>query len=708
MREDVRVTKRRKAARKKRRLQLLFSVLFLILVLGLVTLWLVLPVFHPERALKGTWQRRVDLTPSVQARGEIWLSSAEDATEAAFSENLPETGYDLTLELLNNSTYKRTVNAVSFGSEQNAAYEALASALHRLLVYKAKEAGKEDFDEEEAKMLVNRVLGMSTVDYLKEYGPELFPVIEGIAQDYESAGIYTTEKDKILWDGAGAQEYMTDGNILVLKGEEDTEVYYRKDNLLAWVMPETLVARAETHKNLENMTLELTGGGSGTVRTLHYQYPNNRYLSLRDVATVLRGTAKQFELSYRNGTMEITTGEAYVPVGGEGTPFSPEDEAAEGDLQGLSYESEVLRQNSLMIDGRKLNYSTFAGTNAGGARDYFMSLTDLCMLLNLHAEVKGSRLVVDPDVDFTVDVETLLTRGGCEEVHSALVGDASTGEVYAAMEPELSVPIASTTKLMTAFCVYEALSDGRIQMEDMVTLSKEAERLSQTRDGLIPMEVGTKASVEDLIKGMLLRSSNECALSLAIYISGSEEAFVKQMNAVADSLELSDATIFYNCHGLPVFADNVAASKMQNHMSARDMFRLVCHLLATHPEITEVTSLQSARLETLRTEVNNTNPTLYNVPGVVGLKTGTTSMAGACLVSAMEVQAADGATHYIVVMEFGAEDTVTRGTFTELLLHYGKQQFEERGSTAPLLETDKVMVMPRSAGEFIDLMMLHM
>jgi D-alanyl-D-alanine carboxypeptidase (penicillin-binding protein 5/6) len=107
------------------------------------------------------------------------------------------------------------------------------------------------------------------------------------------------------------------------------------------------------------------------------------------------------------------------------------------------------------------------------------------------------------------------------------------------------------------------------------------------------------------------------------------------------------------------------------------MFSLVCYLLRTYPEVTRITSLKLADLPTLRTTVYNTNPLLYNLPGVVGLKTGTTNMSGSCLVTAMEAQDAQVQTHMLTSIVFGAEDSATRNTLSEELLRYDMQCLRE-------------------------------
>ena len=427
---------------------------------------------------------------------------------------------------------------------------------------------------------------------------------------------------------------------------------------------------AETHTVLENIALSVDGAAPVTVKALHYSYGNNRFVSLRDLAAALSGTAKRFGMTITDDQVLLTTGADHSSVRGEGEPFPSTD-------PGAVYYTRPLAQNPIELDGRPLRYLSFFGMNTASRQDCFMSLTDLAMQLDLSLAVSSGTMTVNTAAPWRIDLDELESEGFYYEIHSALIGDATTGLVYTGWETELPVPIASTTKLMTFVVLMDAVSDGEMSLEDTVTITEEAVQLSRTQDGTIYMETGWAVTVPDLLCGMLLRSSNECALALAIHLAGSEEAFVDRMNRKARALSLSDAAVFYNCHGLPVYTDNLAATKIQNRMTARDMFQIVSYLLRTYPEVTNITALKAADLVSLRTTVYNTNPLLFNLPGVVGLKTGTTNMSGFCLVTAMEAQDAEGQTHMLTSIVFGAEDSATRNTLSEELLRYGIQCLRE-------------------------------
>ncbi|MBP5162646.1 MAG: hypothetical protein ILP16_06685, partial [Spirochaetales bacterium] len=119
--------------------------------------------------------------------------------------------------------------------------------------------------------------------------------------------------------------------------------------------------------------------------------------------------------------------------------------------------------------------------------------------------------------------------------------------------------------------------------------------------------------------------------------------------------------------------DSAFTTKVQNRMTANDMFLIVSYLLSTYPEITEITSQKSVHLENLGVTVGNTNPLLFNEPDVVGLKTGTTDMARNCLVALMRAEDSNGEIHNLVAIQFGAEDETVRITLSEQLIRYARQ-----------------------------------
>ena len=404
-------------------------------------------------------------------------------------------------------------------------------------------------------------------------------------------------------------------------------------------------------------------GAAFTVKTLDYSYDNNTYLSLRDMAMVLNDTDKSFSLGITNNNVSMNIGNNYVPVGAENEPWE------DNENPNIS-----LRRNEFKVNDEEVNYYTLIMKLPSGYYDCFMMAADLAMILDVDITVSDADLLqINTQDSFRVSPTDLEQDGYFYGVNSVLVGDATTGEVYYQYQSDMPYPIASTTKLMTCLLTMDAISEGQIGLGDWVTISDEVQALSASSDGVIPLTAGEQITVQDLLLGALLPSSNECALCLAESIAGSEEAFVEMMNQKALELGLSQA-VFFNCHGLPSFTEEPVPSKRQNRMSAEDMFRLVSYLLKVYPRITDITSLESATLECLDLEVRNTNPLLKNLPEVTGLKTGTTNKAGACLVTSLTVD--DGKLeHDLVVIVLGTEDSIERGRVSGLLARYALDAF---------------------------------
>lgn len=423
----------------------------------------------------------------------------------------------------------------------------------------------------------------------------------------------------------------------------------------------------------EKITLTVAGGGSYPVRVLNVSYENNRYLSLGDVQRAFADTEKAFTVKRENGSVNIFTSSTNISLENESQEESEDTAVSDVDYENWGKSdygvlpAAALEFDNLYIDGNLVKYY-----HVDVAGDCFFSPFDLEFILNVTFEFTGEDMMsVDCSQGLKVDPGILEIQDYFFGINTALVGDASTGEIFYEYNGGSEYPIASTTKLMTYLVVMDGIENGEISMGDIVTIPKEAAKLSRNGDVVIPLTAGNTATMPDLLDAILLPSSNEAALTLAIHLCGSEEAFVERMNEKAKQLQMETAE-FYNCNGLPVFNDEVVAAKYQNRMSAEDMFKLSAHILNNYPQITEITSKKSSVLASFgNKEVKNTNQLLYNMQEVTGLKTGTTVKSGACLVTSLKVN--DGTLdHDLVVVVLGAEDNRMRFRYSQLLASYGK------------------------------------
>lgn len=434
-------------------------------------------------------------------------------------------------------------------------------------------------------------------------------------------------------------------------------------------------------------------GAVYTVKTLDYDYENNTYLSLRDMAMVLRNTDKAFSLEVTRNTVSLNPGNAYKPVGGENVPWG------EGENPDVT-----LRRNDFQVGGQQAVYYSMIARMPSGGYDCFLMAADLAMILDMELTVPGTDfLQIDTQAPFSVSPAALEQVGYFYGVNGVLVGDVATGDIYYRYQSDAPYPIASTSKLMTCLLTMEAVSAGLITLEDPVTVSEAAQILSASGDGVIPLEAGSQISVGELLVGALLPSSNECALCLAEKLAGSEEAFVERMNQRAAELGLSQA-VFFNSNGLPIYTEEPVPAKRQNRMSAEDMFRLVSYLLKVYPQVKDITSRKTAVLGSLNREVRNTNPLLHNLSGVTGLKTGTTNKAGACLVTSLAVD--DGTMeHDLVVIVLGTENSIERGRVSELLARYALQAFYEGAEAGTGPDDGNGGKLPEHAEAAVDLVL---
>ena len=201
---------------------------------------------------------------------------------------------------------------------------------------------------------------------------------------------------------------------------------------------------------------------------------------------------------------------------------------------------------------------------------------------------------------------------------AAYLIEANSGRVIAAKNADAHLPMASTTKIMTALL---AIESGR--MAETVTVAKEAEG---TEGSSMYLKAGERLPLSELVYGLMLRSGNDAAIAIACFLDGGVDAFAERMNARAAALGLND-THFTNPNGLHDAA---------HYTSAHDLALLAAAALE-NPVFAEIvrTKYHETTGDTLRT-LKNKNRLLWEYEGGIGVKTGYTKAAGKCLVFAAE------------------------------------------------------------------------
>lgn len=230
-------------------------------------------------------------------------------------------------------------------------------------------------------------------------------------------------------------------------------------------------------------------------------------------------------------------------------------------------------------------------------------------------------LVLGPGVVSGHTVNHTLSLSSTNSESAMVVVNAKTGSPLFALNADRQLPPASLTKLMTAI-----LSINQARLSDIVTVGDEVRGIDGSIIGLKP---GDRISVENLFYAMLMDSSNEAAAVLAAHTYGSVNNFVSQMNSKATDMGLRN-THFVNPHGLP--ADD-------HYSSAKDLAVIARSFLA-NPFLRKIVSTKTKQITWQRADgslftitLHNTNQLLKVYPGIYGMKTGTTTAAGQCLVS---------------------------------------------------------------------------
>ena len=260
---------------------------------------------------------------------------------------------------------------------------------------------------------------------------------------------------------------------------------------------------------------------------------------------------------------------------------------------------------------------------------------------------------------------------------SAILMEKETGTVLFEKNADEPGFPASVTKIMTLLLIMEAIDNGVFTPDDTVTAS---ERAASFGGSCVYLEAGERMSVRDMLKCIAVVSANDCAVAMAEFLCGSEEAFVKKMNDRAKALDLKH-THFSNCTGL--FDDG------QHYTTARDV-AIMSRELIRHEAIKEYTTIWMDSIRGGSFDLANTNKLVYWYPGCTGLKTGYTSTARYCLSATAERSGVE----YIAVVMHG-ETADSRNRDAETLLSYGFANFR----LIPLSGSAPLPLLPVELGE---------
>lgn len=246
---------------------------------------------------------------------------------------------------------------------------------------------------------------------------------------------------------------------------------------------------------------------------------------------------------------------------------------------------------------------------------------------------------------------------------AAFVLDYDTGTIlFAQNEDTLLVP-ASTTKLLTAYLVFEAMEAGQFTEDTLVPVSSHAREVSLDWELTnVPLKSDGRYTVRDLMSAMLVVSACGVCVSLAELVSGSEAAFVQKMNDTMAALGLDGS--FTDCYGL----------SSQNQISARSLGLLSQALIERFPQVLGYTAQTAIQFDGVWYSCTNCllPGSSAEYEGADGLKTGSTSAAGKCLVGTAKQNG-----RRIIAVLLGAAYSSVRATEMVALLDYGFALLEE-------------------------------
>ena len=242
------------------------------------------------------------------------------------------------------------------------------------------------------------------------------------------------------------------------------------------------------------------------------------------------------------------------------------------------------------------------------------------------------------------------------DVGSYILIDYDSGMVIAAKNPDLVLPPASITKIMTSYLAFIELHNKTLDLKDEVLVSKNAWKTGGSK---MFIEVGKKIKIDDLLHGIITSSGNDASVAMAEHISGNEETFAIYMNQVADSLGMTN-TNYANSTGLP--DENL-------YTTARDVSLLSRALIKDFPKEYKLYSEKEYVFNEIKQY--SRNKLLYLDDSVDGIKTGFTRNAGYCLAAS-----AKRGSRRLISVVLGAKSSDQRTKASKALLEYGFRFYE--------------------------------
>ena len=250
------------------------------------------------------------------------------------------------------------------------------------------------------------------------------------------------------------------------------------------------------------------------------------------------------------------------------------------------------------------------------------------------------------------------------EASYAILQDHHSGKILYEKDADVQIYPASMTKIMTAIVTFDLLKKGETSLDEMITVSEKAWRLSHSGYSSMFIMLNDQVSVEDLLKGVIIVSGNDACVALAEGLSGTEEDFVILMNEKADELGLEN-TNFSNSSGI---------NDVNNYSTVRDILKMSRYMIANYPEYYSYfkeTTFTWDRTGGDPITQGNRNPLLYKNMGADGIKTGFLTVEKYSLAASAKV-----GKRRVTAVGSGFQTKNSRSRETAKFLNWGIKKFD--------------------------------
>jgi len=254
---------------------------------------------------------------------------------------------------------------------------------------------------------------------------------------------------------------------------------------------------------------------------------------------------------------------------------------------------------------------------------------------------------------------TVVHAGPNIEARTAILVDFHSDKVLYELEADYRINPASMTKIMTTIVVFDLLDSEKISLDDKVTISEKAWRMSQAGYSSMFIMVNDEISIENLLKGIIIASGNDACVALAEGVAGSEENFVILMNEKAQEIGMN-ATNFANTSGI---------NNPDNYSTVRDIALMSEYLIKNYPyyyEYFKETEFTWERTGGEPITQSNRNTLLHKNIGVDGIKTGHLAVEQYSLASSLKKN-----TRRLIAVGSGFKTNALRASQSRKLLSWG-------------------------------------